>query len=307
MNEKITNKIHFPNGLGLLTVLGLTFGAINPLAWSSLRVLSINAIPILFLLLAIGGVAFIFHKKFMIFISFTACIGLSMYLKKAQNTNFEYAKHTNDLEINIANFVLLDESSIAKFKENISFLKADLVSIQVPVRLMDEKWLMDDAKENFPYRQKTSCGDTLAMVFFSARPILSLDTLCFENTISIAGAIDIEGIAKPVAFISTHIPNQDKQTQEQLTLLSNYIQENYTGQPLVALGDSEVKPWMPEMRQFKAVNSLQDSRMDMDWNHSTKYIFYSQDLVCTHFSDVLDGNGVLATYQINRANFSTAL
>lgn len=302
MNITFTSNKQLFDTLGLLAIVTTTISVINPYDFYFFHALTANAISVIFIFLAIGFGAFIFRNNLLLLTSFSACISLSMYLKNAQNTNFAYAQPTQKSQINIASFVLNNAQSIIAFSENFSTLNTDLISIQVPVKLIKSDWIIQKTKKEFPFYKKTICGDSLAVLIFSTSKIYDLDTLCFDNAITIAGAIKIKGIEEKVAFISTHVPNQIIQTQKQLALLSQYIQTNYNDKPFLAMSGTEIKSWMPEIQKFKTRNSLKDSSIEIDLYNINKHIFYSDNLVCTHFSSTDNGNGVIASYQLKNTS-----
>ena len=138
------------------------------------------------------------------------------------------------------------------------------------------------------------------MIVLSKAEIKELDTLCFDNAISIAGVVHPNGFEDDVAFISTHLPNSLPHTEEQLSLLSSYIQEHYTDRPFLTLSGSSVETWMPEIKHFKNAHSLYDSRTDIPMTSPDKHIFYSSSLECTSFKSISEDKGILATYKLKQ-------
>lgn len=286
----------------IATITVLTLFTINPMEWQSFRSLSVNSVLITTILMGIGFLALVLRKDKTILVSFTACILLCSHLKSSQKSTFSYCSPTQEsTQLRVATFTLNEATEITAFGSQIQEVEADLIAVQVPVQAVDGQWLKKQMHQTFPYYQKTVCGDSLAMIVLSKAVIKELDTLCFDDAISIAGIIQPIGFAKEVAFISTHLSDKLPHTEAQLGRLSNYIQEHYAeGKPFLTLNGTTLNAWLPEIKDFKNVHSLYDSRTDIDFSTPDKHIFYSSSLECTSFKSVFDGIGVVATYQLKK-------
>lgn len=304
METKFTQKNHLfsVENISVLFVLVVLLTTVNPMEWNVFRSVSAYSVGILFGLVATGFVALALRKDRIILASFASCILLCAHMKEAQHSTFAYATTNQETpQLSVASFSLETPSEIDLLSLNIINTKADLITIQVPAQSIQGEWLKAQTNKKFPYYQKTICGQSLAMIVLSKSEIKELDTLCFDNAISIAGLIQPEGFVDEVAFISTHLPNNQPHTEQQLSLLSSYIKEHYTNKPFLTLSGTSIETWMPEMKHFKAAHSLYDSRTDISLISPDKHIFYSSSLECTSFKNILEEKGILATYKLKEA------
>lgn len=304
MKTKFTQKNHLFSieNISVLSILVVLLATVNPMEWNIFRSASAYSVGILFGIAATGFIALAIRKDKIILTSFASCILLCAHMKEAQHSTFAYATTNQETpQLSVASFSLETPAAINLLNLNILDTKADLITIQVPAQSIQGEWLKAQTNKKFPYYQKTICGDSLAMIILSKAQIKELDTLCFDNAISIAGVIHPEGFVDDVAFISTHLPNSQLHTEQQLSLLSSYIDEHYANKPFLTLSGTSVETWMPEMRHFKTAHSLYDSRTDISFTSPDKHIFYSSSLECTSFKNVLDEKGILATYKLKAA------
>jgi len=298
MNLASKNTSFWFNAIGLVLIGGLTLGVTAPLEGPFFRFFTVNAVTILFSILAIAAIAYCLRQNFILLVSSIASIVICIFLKDPAHSTFNYAQTADDTQLTIAHLLLDNDSSLANIERNLSSVDADLISIQIPVQFVAQQPLLANTQKDFPFCKQTICGDSLAIVLLSRTAIYNVDTLCYANTISVAATIKKVGLPKEVSFISTHVPayHQLEKTREQLTQLSSYIKKYYSNHPFLTLSGSQLASWMPEIKNFKTVNALNDSRIDVAYEPN-KHIFYSADLVCTSFQHILDGQGVLATYQ----------
>ncbi len=300
MNNASKSSTPLLHIFGFLLSCFITVAVVLPVDNSILRLFSANAIPVLFIFLALGVVGFVVRNDAMVLINSLACMAICMHVKDTSNTVFSYHTKTSDsLSVSVAHFVVEGGGDMEDLRTYLLDSKADLVSIQVPVEKVSEELFLSDFKGGFSHQHKTICGDSLAIVVLASNRIANLDTLCYDNTISLVGSIFVPRLKKDIAFLSTHVPSStSKIAEKQLAMLSSYIQDNLSQKPLLALSGSELSSWMPELKSFRRVNSLHDSRIDINWSGSDKHVFYSEDLVCTSFKTICNGTGVLATYQL---------
>lgn len=290
----------------------LTLGAIIPLETPFNKLLSSYAVEMMLAFLTFGMVGYVLRQNAIILTNFAACIILCSFLKDAHTEEFTYATpNEEDIKISVAHLVLNDEESILKFQEDFKNLKADFLSIQTPIEPTLEKKLTQKLKQSLPYSQKTICNNNLALFVFSKYELRNLDTLyCnYTNTVSLAGTMFIDSMHEEISFLSTRVPVGDEeqnQAQKQFASLSNYINKNCQDKPLITFSGSELVSWSPEVRAFRLAHKLADSRMDIGLSAKDEHIFYSKDLMCISFQEILDGNGVLASYQFKKQEITTA-
>lgn len=300
-------KSQLLNILGLVLIAGLTFNCINPVSSIPFsRQLADYAIEFMFVFLFGGALLFLLKQNSLMLASFIACIALNVFLKDAQNQKFSYTNATEDLQLKIAYLALneIDEEQLLKLDE----LKADFLSIQLPNSTDTKAKLIQHLAKSHPYQQAIQQSKNKEVLVFSSYPLDNLDTIYCNGTASLAGSIYIDSTHDKIRFIGTFIPSfpldeQDsyETAEEHLTHLSSYLKTTQTTSPLIAVSEIHLKSWAPELTAFKESNTLNDSRMDLDFSNLEKHIFYSEKLVCTGFESISFGKGVVGTYQFRKA------
>jgi len=304
---KLNNFIKSQNVslLWLFLVTLLTLGVVVPMDTSANYFLSSHAITIMLLFLGTGFVGFVLRNNTIIFPSFLACIVLCTFIKDSLTQEFTYSIPTDDIEVRVAHLVLDNEESIAAFGQYFTGLETDFLSIQTPIEPTLELQLTKELSKKMPYWNKTICNDNTALFVFSSYKLKDLDTVyCNGNqTVSLVGTMFIDSTHDQISFLSTKVPVDQGMRQEaekHLEQLSQYINTNFQDRPLLTLSGTKLVSWTPELQEFKDVNRLNDSEIDLELIARDEHIFYSKDLVCTGFTEILDGNGVLATYQFRK-------
>lgn len=301
---KLKNFIKTQN-VGLLwfsLVALLTLGVVTPVDMTFSHFLSSHAITIMLLFLGTGFVGFVFRNNSIIFPSFLACIVLCTFIKESLTQEFTYSKSTDDVEVRVAHLVLDNEESIAAFGQSFTGLETDFLSIQTPIEPTLELQLMKELSKKMPYWNKTICNNNTAMFVFSSYELIDLDTIYSKGnqTVSLVGTMFIDSTHDPISFLSTKVPagqGIDAEAENHLEELSQYIRTNFQDKPLLTLSGTKLVSWTPEVQDFKNAHRFNDSKIDLELSTRDEHIFYSKDLLCTGVTEILDGNGILATYQ----------
>jgi hypothetical protein len=304
---KLKNFIKTQN-VGLLwsfLVALLTIGVVVPLDLTASHILSSHAVTIMLLFLGAGFVGFTLRNNTIIFPSFLACIVLCTFIKESLTQEFAYSVPTDDIEIRVAHLVLDNQESIAAFGHSFTGLETDFLSIQTPIEPTLELQLMDELSKKMPYWNKTICNNNTAMFIFSSYELKDLDTIyCNGNqTVSLVGTMFIDSTHDQISFLSTKVPvgqGMHQETERHLEKLSEYINTNFQDKPLLTLSGTKLASWTPEVQDFKEAHRFNNSKMDLELIARDEHIFYSKDLLCTGVTEILDGNGILATYQFRR-------
>jgi hypothetical protein len=288
--------------LWLFLVTLLTIGVVVPIDTAANHFLSNHAITIMLLFLGTGFVGFILRNNTIIFPSFFACIVLCTFIKDALTQEFRYSTPTDDIEVRVAHLVLDNQESIAAFGQAFIGLETDFLSIQTPIEPTLELQLTKELTKKMPYWNKTICNNNIALFVFSRYELRDLDTVyCNGNqTVSLVGTMFIDSTHDQISFLSTKVPvgqGMRQEAEKHLERLSQYINTNFQDRPLLTLSGTKLASWTPELQEFKNAHRLNDSEIDLELIARDEHIFYSKDLVCTGFTEILDGNGVLATYQ----------
>jgi hypothetical protein len=280
----------------------LTLGVVMPVDLTASHFLSSHAITIMLLFLGTGFVGFFLRNNTLIFPSFLACIVLCTFIKESLTQEFTYSKSTNDVEVRVAHLVLDNEESIAAFGQSFIGLETDFLSIQTPIEPTLELQLMKELSKKMPYWNKTICNNNTAMFVFSSYELIDLDTIYSngDQTVSLVGTMFIDSTHDPISFLSTKVPvgqGMQEEAERHLERLSQYITNNFQDKPLLTLSGTKLASWTPEVQEFKNTHRFNDSKIDLELSVRDEHIFYSKDLACTGVTKILDGNGILATYQ----------
>lgn len=292
--------------LWLSLVALLTLGILVPIDMTASHFLAGHAITIMLLFLGVGFVGFVLRDNMVIFPSFLACIVLCTFIKESLTQEFTYSKSTDDIEVRVAHLVLDNEESIAAFGQSFIGLETDFLSIQTPIEPTLELQLMKELSKKMPYWNKTICNNNTALFVFSSYELKDLDTIyCKGNqTVSLVGTMFIDSSSQDqISFLSTKVPvgqGTHQAAEMHLDRLSEYIHTNFRNRPLLTLSGTKLASWSPEVQDFKAAHRFNDSKIDLELISRDEHIFYSKDLVCTGFTEILEGNGILATYQFRR-------
>jgi len=304
---KLKNFIKTQN-VGLLwsfLVALLTLGVVVPVDMTASHILSSHAVIIMLLFLGAGFIGFALRNNTIIFPSFLACIVLCTFIKESLTHEFAYSIPTDDIEIRVAHLVLGDQESIAAFGQSFAGLETDFLSIQTPIEPTLELQLMDELSKKMPYWNKTICNNNTAIFIFSRYELKNLDTVYSNGnqTVSLVGTMFIDSTHDQISFLSTKVPvgqGTHQETERHLEKLSEYIHTNFQDKPLLTLSGTKLASWTPEVQDFKEAHRFSDSNIDLELIARDEHIFYSKDLLCTGVTEILDGNGILATYQFRR-------
>jgi len=284
----------------------LTIGIVVPVDMTASHFLAGHAITVMLLFLGTGFVGFVLRNNTVIFPSFLACIVLCTFIKESLTQEFTYSKSTDDIEVRVAHLVLDNEESIAAFGQSFIGLETDFLSIQTPIEPTLELQLMKELSKKMPYWNKTICNNNNTALFvFSSYELKNLDTIyCNENqTVSLVGTMFIDSTHDQISFLSTKVPigqGTHQEAEMHLERLSEYIHTNFQDRPLLTLSGTKLASWTPEVQGFKDAHRFNDSKIDLELISRDEHIFYSKDLVCTGFTKILEGNGILATYQFRK-------
>jgi hypothetical protein len=291
--------------LWLFLVTLLTLGVVLPVDMNASHFLSSHAIKIMLLFLGTGFIGFFFRNNTVIFPSFLACIVLCTFIKDSLTQEFTYSTPTDDIEVRVAHLVLDNQESIAAFGQSFTGLETDFLSIQTPIEPTLELQLMEELSKKMPYWNKTICNNNTALFVFSSYELKDLDTIYSNKnqTVSLVGTMFIDSTHDQISFLSTKVPvgqGMHQAAEKHLEDLSEYINTNFQDRPLLTLGGTKLVSWTPELQGFRAAHHFNDSKIDLELIERDEHIFYSKDLVCTGFTEILDGNGILATYQFRK-------
>ncbi|MDC0230574.1 hypothetical protein OAK19_01275 [Aureispira] len=277
----------------------------------NIDILSQHAFILMALLLFCGFCGYLFRANSVILINFLACITLCSFLKQSQYNRFIPLTVEEEIKVRVAHVVLDDEQSISRFGRGWQLLNADFVSIQANIQPSQENQMIKRLTKRLPYWKKTMFNDDVSMFVFSAYELRELDTLTssYNKNFSLVGKVFIDSLHSEISFLSTRMPlveYKENEIKNHLADLSDYIKNNCDGNHLLALSASQLSSWAPEVRAFKALHMLQDSQSNNKISAKREHIFYSKKLICSEYSEIYNGNGIIATYQLMNPVLRTA-
>jgi hypothetical protein len=170
--------------------------------------------------------------------------------------------------------------------------------------------LIKDLTKRLPYWEKTICNNNLAIFVFSAHELRDLDTLydSYNNTVSLVGTMFVDGLEAGLSFLSMNVSvgeNFQVENKNQFARLSSPINNNNCkNRPLLTLSGAQLASWSPDIQKFRATHDMRDSHDNTNSSPKTRneHIFYSKDLICTNFSEIFNGDGVMASYKLKKQN-----
>ena len=246
--------------------------------------------------LGMGLIAYAFHYKRLIFTFFGCCAVLCIFLKSASNTNLSLPKENNQTKVAVAHVnVSSAMDSYQSFINELLKKNLDIISIQ-EVNPDWSRYLKEKLEETFPYHVENVRIDPFGMAIYSRLPILDSDTLIYDNIPFLTAKIELlTGIEITVlnTMIMPSINNSmDIIQSNQMKFVEDFLKIN-SGTELV-LGDFNMVYWSNRIRDFRNNANLLNSRRDISQSVLSvpyDHIFYSPDLECTLFRDLIDTSG----------------
>ena len=280
------------------------------LGFQNIDILVKYALQIMLLFIVFGFFGYFYRANSVILINFLACILLCIFLKQSKYSSSTFLTDDQEVKLRVAHIVLDDQKSISRFGSGWQLLNADFVSIQANIEPSQENQMIKRLTKRLPYWEKTISNDDVSMYVFSAYELRELDTLAFryKKNYSLVGKLFIDSLYSEISFLSTRIPLVEDERDEiknHLAHLSDYIKKNCDGH-LLALSASQLSSWAPEVRAFKTLHMLRDSQSNNKISTKREHIFYSKKLICSEYSEIYNGNGIIATYQMINPNLKTA-
>ena len=266
----------------------------------------------------------IFSKKYWMFLSFGCCAALCVFMKNMSNDAFDYAEKTDDLTIKVANFNLSSVTdSLEAVAKNIDNCEADLISLQ-EVSPMEDSILRLRLQKNYPNVYSMKSKEYYGMMVFSKYPFEKNDTFSYHGIPNIIGCINIDKDNYKLHFISSYL----------LPPFNATAYENFRGHlgtiaykvkalnvPMITMGTYSSVPWSPEIKDFKDIGELSDSRLGFAPTFPNNapimfqvpydHIFHSKHLKCLDFKTIKTSSkghmGIEGIFQFvkNNENLST--
>ena len=260
------------------------------------------------IMLGFFGLGFLFlivDKRKLIFTCFGLSAMLCVFLKDQSNMDLVSPLLSKNPKIEIININLGNAEDGLGLIDVISNHQADIWSFQE----LTPDWadIISKALETrFPYKFVQVRIDPYGKAIYSKFPIKAIDTIKFENHYDVGADILVED--KPFHIVSSYlIPALNKtslsKARRQLSLLSDNVASHQ--ERCLVFGEFNMVYWDEEIIRFRTENSLNNSRKDImptTLRVPFDHIFYSEDLNCIQFKDVISSGGTKygssGTYQI---------
>lgn len=264
----------------------------------------------------VGGILFLALKQpKLMFASFGCCAALAIFLKFSMNPPENFPKEMqvpinldqkqSFTELKIAHFSLSDAENDPDLTfQRIRETGADLVSIQ-EVTPIWQPYLETELDSLYPYHHTIPDLGMFGLSIFSKYEFNLIDTFYYQEIPNLVGSISIKDKVDSIHFISTHAfpafsKTAYKRVEEHLQLIQDYLIS--MSNPHFVLGNFYVVPWSKEVKEFKAVTQLKDSRSGFMpsysdgslsfWDIPMDHIFFSNHFECSEFQSLSGQNGI---------------
>jgi endonuclease/exonuclease/phosphatase (EEP) superfamily protein YafD len=273
-------------------------------------------VQIMFASLFIAMVFMVIDQRRLMFISLAACGVLALYLKGETDQSLKFPITNENPHISVAHIDLSLSEDFDETMHTILQADVDLISFQEYTPIWDD-YLSNELTVRYPHRITMKRIDPYGKAIFSKYPLSKCDTMNFvgfEGIPSLYTAVMINDNTQINVISTQTLPPVSEQAYERIR---GYFQEvgNYMGEldgPVITLGDFSLPGWSNEIKEFKEIANLSDSRRDVMmrssgnpiflFNIPIDHIFYSNDFECTAFNaisgDKSNHMGIVGKYQL---------
>jgi len=305
MAQKLKNSLSYSI---MIISWAITILIVSGYNIQSLNIVQEAAVWVLFLFLAIGVIGFILNSSKLILNSFACAAVLCVYLKSASNSALQMPVVNDSTQFSIAHINLSSvESGYGEFVEELKTRDLDIISFQE----VKPDWagvLKQSLTELMPHYIENVRIDLFGMSIFSRYPIVFKDTVLIDNIPFLSAGIELEkektiSVNNPLITPSIN-STMDKTQEVQMEKAAAHL-ESMSGTKVV-LGDFNMVYWSSRIRDFREETGLMNSRRDISQSVLSipyDHIFYSNDLECTKFIDLIDSTdirlGIQADFQFS--------
>lgn len=241
------------------------------------------------------GLGFLFvSQRQLMFTSFACCAALCLFLKDASGDVLNHPAPTGQASVSIAHFNLANsETDFEAQMKAMLDADADLLSIQE----LTPEWelpLLQSLQMDYPYFKSIPDLGLNGVAVYSKHPFETIDTFHHDNIPNIIGSIAFED--NSFYFIASH--TQPAFTEKAFLSKQAHLERvahkcRQIADPLVTFGEYHATPWSEEIRQFRMLAELNDSRRNLtpSYPHGTvsffdipvDHIFFTDHFQCTSF------------------------
>jgi len=297
--------------LSLLTLL-----LIVPSNYYFIKRFSEYGVFIMMCIMASGFFFMIINIRKLMFSAFI-CVGiLCLYFKYTTNYQLKLPETTDQPKFHV---VQMNVSSITSDRTDalasVLAVAPEIISLQE----VTPDWIetIDSVlSPDYPYKVELPGIDLFGLVILSQKPIVKIDTFYFDHIPNVDINVQIAE-KKFVHIISFHTyPPLDgrsyEKVQNHLKFIGNRLKNNTSA--TIALGDYNLVSWSSEIKEFRNLAELNDSRRDYIpsirnlssslFFKPVNHIFYNKKLECIGFMDLYNNQhqmiGIMGKYQYTR-------
>ena len=296
--------------IGVLIAL-TTLVVMFPPNMSFLKKGSEYAVFIMLGFLFLGMLFMMLDKKKLMTLSLSCVAILCLFLKNSSNANLIFPARNNSPILSMAHINLsYIDKGYDELLEIIDELDPEIISFQE----MTPDWniiLKEKLSKKYISKYSLVRMDTYGMAIYSKKMFTNVDTFMYQNIPNIKSEFMLDGQSLHICS-SYLLPPLNKSSRDNmlnhLALISKKVNE--IADPVFAIGDYNLVPWSPEIRDFRVKTNLGLSRRNIDVSRFQKpydHIMYSSHLECIDFKELedeaLNHIGIYGKYQLKANGF----
>ncbi len=289
-----------------IVLVAIALIAMFPPQMSILKQASEYAVYIMLGFLFLSMMFMLLKQKQLMFLSL-ACTGiLCLFLKKSSNADFIFPERNNQPTVSLAhiNLSYIDQG----FEELLQIIK-DLDPEIISFQEITPDWdyiLKTNLSKDYVSKFSLVRIDPYGMAIYSKKMIAKIDTFMFEEIPNIKSEFRlndesfniVSSYLLPPLYSTSAAKNQShlKRIENKLGDLEGAI---------FAIGDYNLVPWSPELRDFREKTGLLPSRRTIGVSKLQiphDHIMHSKQMECINFKEIEDSRlnhiGIFGTYQL---------
>jgi hypothetical protein len=239
-----------------------------------------------------GFIAFAFKQRFYVFTSFITCAAIASFIQQESRNAMLFESQNDKLEISMLYLDNLNHDNENDLINCISQKSPDVFGV-ASVNLNQNSNFQSYIKESEYCMLQNP--EKKGVIYSKIQIKVGEFDLHFMSDYILE-----ENIEQSEVLLGEFNSGKTSDTQNQKNL--NLLSEKINSQPLskVIFGDFGMVFWDKKIRDFRKKTKLQNARHDISGSETTIHIFYSDDLICTGFEDLIFGNknkAIFATFQ----------
>lgn len=307
MIKKFLNKKTIYFSLIFILVTGMIL-VIFPPESAFFKKISEFAVPIIFFYTALGFLFFLTDNTRLLVVSFCCAAIISLFIKNFSNSELVYATKKAKTEISIAHINLINfQGKVDSLLNLVQELDPDIICFQEVnpgwAELLSQKLL-----GKYPSTASLVRIDAFGKMIFLKFAYTRLDTIYYDQIPD----LDIHLIKNNHTFhvicsqiVPSYAGYSGLSSRDHLTSLANYVKS--IKHPVILAGEFNQVYWSQEMRNFKDLTKLNNSRKSLSMLLKVvpyEHIFFSSEFECSGLEELSDevSNhiGLFGMFQLKR-------